>query len=114
MSRIPEYDIHGRGMRVDEALSELERIISSARSSGPKMFAVVTGYGSSGGTSRIKDAVLGACRRYLRLNHIRGFVAGEKAADILSPEFLAFSDAASIPVGYRRSPNPGVVIISVP
>ena len=114
MSRIPEYDIHGRGMRVAEALAALERIISSARHAGPKMFAVVTGYGSSGGTSRIKDAVLGACRNYRRLNHIRGFIDGEKAADLLSPEFLAFPDAASIPVDYRRSPNPGVVIISVP
>lgn len=114
MNRIPEYDLHGSGMRVDGALAALERIISSARRSGPKIFAVVTGYGSTGGTSRIKDAVLAACRKYRRLNHIRGFVDGEKAADFLSPEFLAFPDAASIPVSYRRSPNPGVVIISVP
>ena len=35
-------------------------------------------------------------------------------ADFLSPEFLEFPDVASIPVGYRSSPNPGVVIISVP
>ena len=114
MGRIPEYDLHERGMRVDGALAALERIIASARGSGPKMFAIVTGYGSSGGTSRIKDAVLGACRKYRRLNHIRGFIDGEKAADFLSPEFLAFPDMASIPASYRRSPNPGIVIISVP
>lgn len=110
---IPEYDLHGRGMRVDDALAMLERIVSSARSRGPRLFAVVTGYGSSGGTSKIKSAVLAACRKYKRQNHIRGFLDGEKAGDMFSAEFLSFPDAASIPAAYHRSPNPGIVIIKV-
>ena len=113
MSSIPEYDLHGRGMLVDDALVMLERLISSARSGGPGLFAVVTGYGSSGGTSKIKSAVLAACRKYKKQNHIRGFLDGEKAGDMFSEEFLAFPDAASIPVVYHRVANPGVVIIRV-
>ena len=35
------------------------------------------------------------------------------AADLLSPESLAFPGLAEIPVAYRRSPNPGVVFIRV-
>ena len=70
MTSMPEYDLHGRGMLVDDALAKLERIVSSARGSGPRLFAVVTGYGSSGGTSKIKEAVLSACRKYKRLNHV--------------------------------------------
>lgn len=108
-----EYDLHAAGMRVDDALAALERIVSSARRGGSGLFAVVTGYGSSGGTSLIKEAVLSACREYRRLNHIRGFLDGEKAADLLSPESLAFPGLAEIPVAYRRSPNPGVVFIQV-
>ena len=100
-------------MLVDDALAKLERIVSSARGGGPKLFAVVTGYGSSGGTSKIKDAVLAACRKYKRLNHIRGFLDGEKAGDVFSDEFLAFPDAASIPAVYHRTANPGIVIIRV-
>lgn len=100
-------------MRTDEALSDLDRIVSRARASGARVFAVVTGYGSSGGTSRIKSAVLAACRRYLRQNHIRGFLDGEKAGDMFSPESLAFPDCALIPNAYRRSPNPGIVFIAV-
>ena len=111
--RLIEYNLHERGMRVDDALARLERIVSSARAQGPRLFAVVTGYGSSGGTSRIKSAVMEACRRYRRQNHIRGFLDGEVAGDYFSEPFLAFPNAASIPPSYRRSPNPGIVIISV-
>lgn len=110
---IEEFDLHARGMRVDDALARLERIISSARAHGPTFFAVVTGYGSSGGTSLIKSAVLAACRRYRRQNHIRGFLDGEEAADFLTPNTLAFPMTASIPARYRRSPNPGIVFICV-
>jgi hypothetical protein len=111
--KLEEYDLHGRGMMVDDALALLDRIVSSARAGGPRLFAVVTGYGSSGGTSRIKSAVLAACRRYKRQNHIRGFLDGEFAGDMFSPQFLAFPDAASIPAHYHRSPNPGIVFIRV-
>lgn len=113
MRRLNEYDLHPRGMRTDEALSDLDRIVSRARAGGARVFAVVTGYGSNGGTSRIKSAVLAACRRYLRQNHIRGFLDGEKAGDMFSPESLAFPDCALIPNAYRRSPNPGIVFIAV-
>ena len=111
--RIEEYDLHGRGMMVDDALARLDRIVSAARAGGPSLFAVVTGYGSSGGTSRIKSAVLAACRRYRRQNHIKGFLDGEFAGDMFSPQFLAFPDAAAIPARYHRSPNPGIVFIRV-
>ena len=100
-------------MRVDDATSELERLVSWARSGGARVFGVVTGYGSSGGTSRIKSAVLSACRKYLRENHIRGFLDGEYAGDIFSKQFLAFPDCGLIPIGYKRSPNPGIVFIAV-
>lgn len=113
MGMLPEYDLHERGMRVDDALSKLERIISAARGGGPKLFAVVTGYGSSGGTSKIKSAVIAACRKYRRQNHIRGYLDGEKAGDMFSPEFLAFPNAAAIPAEYHRTANPGIVIIRV-
>ena len=110
---LPEFDLHEHGMRVDDALSRLERVVSSARAHGPRLFAVVTGYGSSGGTSRIKSAVLETCRRYRSQNHIRGFLDGELAADFFTPEYLSFPAAASIPPRYRRSPNPGIVFICV-
>ena len=105
-----EYDLHEPGMYVDDALAKLDRVISARRSQG-SLFAVVTGYGSQGGTSKIKTAVLAACRKYLRQNHIRGYLDGEKAADMFSPEFLAFPNAAGIPAQYRRTANPGIVLI---
>ena len=69
-----EYDLHPRGTNVDMALARLEQIVSAARASGHSLFAVITGYGSSGGTSLIKEGVLAACRRYRAQNHIRGFL----------------------------------------
>jgi len=110
---IEEFDLHPRGARVDDALARLDRIISYARGGGPSVFAVVTGYGSSGGTAMIKNAVIDACRRYRRQHHIRGYLDGEFAGDMFSAEFRAFPEASRIPVFYKRSPNPGIVFICV-
>lgn len=110
---IAEYDLHPAGARVDDAVAKLDRIVSSARNGGPPLFAVVTGYGSSGGTARIKSAVIAACRRYVKERHIRGFLDGEFAGDILSPQSLAFPESGRLPASCRRSPNPGVVYICV-
>jgi len=100
-------------MRVDDALARFDRIVSSERNCGRGVFAVVTGYGSTGGTAKIKDAVLAQCRRYLRQNHIRGFLDGEYAGDIFSSQALAFPELCSLPDSAHRSPNPGVVYIAV-
>ena len=109
----PEYDLHPSGTRVDDALAQLNRIFSAARGGGVGVFAVITGYGSSGGTAMIKGAVLAACRRFKSQNHIRGYLDGEFAGDMFSPQFLAFPDAARIPNFYKRFPNPGIVFICV-
>lgn len=108
-----EYDLHPQGATVDDALALLSRIVSAARGGGPSLFALITGYGSSGGTSMIKSAVMAACRRYLRQRHIRGFLDGECAGDMFSPQYQAFPDAGRIPVSYKRSPNPGIVFVCV-
>jgi len=113
MKSIPEYDLHSPGMHADDALAQFERIVSAHRMSREKMFAVITGYGSTGGTNRIKSSILSKCRKYAAQNHIRGFLDGEKAGDMFSMEFLSFPDAAAIPLSYKRSCNPGVVIVSV-
>jgi len=109
----PEYDLHPSGARVDDAVAQLNRIVSSARGGGANLFAVITGYGSSGGTAMIKGAVLAACRRYLRQHHIRGFLDGEFAGDMFSPQYLSFPEVARIPNFYKRFPNPGIVFICV-
>ena len=109
----PEYDLHPAGARVDDAVAQLNRIVSSARGGGANLFAVITGYGSSGGTAMIKGAVLAACRRYLRQHHIRGFLDGEFAGDMFSQQYLSFPEAARIPNFYKRFPNPGIVFICV-
>ena len=109
---LPEYDIHARGMTVDDALAQLDRIVSASRGGGSPVFAVITGYGSSGVTAMIKSAVISACRRYLRQRHITGFLDGEYAGDIFSPQYQSFRAADRIPVSYKRSPNPGLVFIS--
>ncbi len=108
-----EYDIHAPGMRADDATAALERIVSDERARGSGVFAVITGYGSRGGTSVIRDAVLRACSRYAALNHIRGYMPGDQAGDPFAPLHASFPDAWSIPARYKRSPNPGMVFICV-
>lgn len=109
----PEYDLHPRGARVDDAVSKFGRIVSQARGSGDGLFAVITGYGSSGGTAMIKSAILAACRKYVKQNHIRGFLDGEYAGDMFSAQYLSFPEASRIPNFYKRFPNPGIVFVCV-
>lgn len=110
---LPEYDLHPRGAHVDDAIARLDRVVSAARGGGESLFAVITGYGSSGGTALIKSAVLAACRKYKSQCHIRGFLDGEFAGDMFSPQYLAFPEAYRIPNFYKRFPNPGIVFICV-
>lgn len=108
-----EYDLHRRGMRADDAVARLDAIVSSERARGEGVFGVVTGYGSTGGTSMIKTAVLEACRGYLRTNHIRGYLDGDKAGDLFCDEALRFPAMAELPLQARMCPNPGIVYIAV-
>lgn len=112
-SRFTEYDLHGRGMRADDAVARLDTIISAHRARGEGLFGVVTGYGSTGGTAMIKAAVLEACRDYLRTNHIRGYLDGEKAGDLFCDEALRFPALGELPLSARMFPNPGIVYIAV-
>ncbi|MBQ4439867.1 MAG: hypothetical protein II909_01855 [Kiritimatiellae bacterium] len=105
---IPEYDLHKGGMKVDDAIAKLDRVLGLGRG---RLFAFVTGYGSSGGTSKIKEAVLAKLAHYRKIGHVRGFIDGEKAGDMFSAEFLSFPNAAEIPLVYKRTANPGVVIV---
>ena len=110
---IPEYDLHPAGASTEDALAILERIVASARRGNARVFVLITGYGSSGGTAKIKSAVLAKCRKYLAQRHIRGFLDGEFAGDMFSQQYMAFPAAAEIPVSYKRSPNPGIVFVCV-
>ena len=89
---ITEYDLHPRGARVDDAVARLNRIVAAERNGGAGLFAVITGYGSSGGTAMIKNAVLAACMKYKRQNHIRGFLDGEYAGDIKKDLVTQFNE----------------------
>lgn len=109
---LAEYDLHKRGMRVDEALALLERVVSQERGSGA-VVSLVTGYGSTGGTAMIKEAVIAKCAEYVRLNHIRGYLDGEYAGDPFSTQALSFPDLWALPPSAKRSPNPGVVYIAL-
>ena len=96
MKAVPEYDLHGRGMLIDDATSELDRLISRARNGGARVFAVVTGYGSTGGTSRIKSAVLAACRKYKsRTTSAGSWTANTPATSSRSSSFRSPTAASS-------------------
>lgn len=66
-------EFHGR-----VPLSEIEkRLRVLAR--GQKAFKILTGYGSSGGTSRSKEEAIKALRRMKKQGVIKGFIPGEEA-----------------------------------
>ena len=109
----PEYDLHPRGAHVDDAISMFRRIVIEARSFGPSVFGVITGHGSSGGTARIRSAILDECKLMAAGGNIRGYLPGECAGDIFTSEYLSFPETQAVPVRYKRSPNPGIIFIAV-
>lgn len=102
-------DIHKYKESVNNAIYELEVAISIGRKDKDHLVKVITGYGSSGGTHKIKTAVI----EYLesKKNHgIKDFIIGSDLFNY-NEKFYSFKYHHRIPKEEKMHQNPGVIYV---
>ena len=104
-------DIHKYKETVSDAIYELEQAISFGKRDKDHLVMVITGYGSSGGTHKIKDAVVSYLEE--KKGHgIKDYIVGSDLVDH-GPKFFSFKYLDVIPEREKRHGNPGCIFIIV-
>lgn len=102
-------DIHSCGETIPVAISKLETGLSFARRDKDKLLCLITGYGSTGKTHKIKTAVL----EYLEENKgkkFKDYILGSDL-DIFFVKYQSFKYGNRIPESEKRLKNPGCIYI---
>lgn len=103
-------DIHKYKASVKNALEELDVYIGLARKDKDRLLSVIVGYGSTGGTHKIKTGVLDKLEEYKNKGFIKDYILGSEL-DLFSPKYLSFKYKERIPTSEKRECNPGKVYI---
>ena len=102
-------DIHYGKPTVANALDHLDLFLKEVKKS-EKIVEVITGYGSTGGSSKIKNAVLLRLEEYKEKNYIKDFICGDEL-DIFNPKYQNFKYRILIPEDIKKMRNKGAIYI---
>ena len=102
-------DIHYKMPTVANALEHLDIFLKEVKRS-EKIVEVITGYGSSGGSSKIKNAVIKRLGELKESNYIKDFICGEEL-DIFNSKYLSFKYRSLIPDEYKKIQNKGAIYV---
>lgn len=102
-------DIHYGKPTVANALEHLELFIRDSKRS-EKIVEVITGYGSSGGSCKIRNAVTLKLVEYKEKNYIKDFIFGNEI-DIFNSKYQNFKYKTLLPEELKIIQNKGAVYI---
>ena len=103
-------DLHYTGASVNSAISELDQSIKLARNSKDRVLCLIVGYGSSGGSHKIKTAILEALNEKKNKNQVKEFIVGSDL-DIFNISYQKMKFKNLIPDEVKRRRNPGEIIV---
>lgn len=104
-----EIDIHEGHPKVDTAIKNLEAHIKLFKRQNKKAICVITGYGSKGGSHKIKNATI----EYLDMQKgklVKDYILGENI-DIFNLVYQKFSYKDLIDEEIKNKHNRGFVVI---
>ena len=102
-------DIHYGMPTVANALDHLDLFLKEVKRS-EKIVEVITGYGSTGGSSKIKKAVIERLEEYKDKKYIKDFICGDEL-DIFNKKYQNFKYLSLIPNEVKRIQNKGAIYI---
>ncbi len=102
-------DIHYGKPTVDNAINHLELFLKSVKGK-EKIVEVITGYGSTGGTHKIKNAVIDYLDNLIEKRYIKDYIWGNEL-DIFCSKYQNFSYKSLIPNSEKIKLNSGSVFI---
>ncbi len=102
-------DLHG--MNIDSALYNLDNHIKMAKKDKDRLLYVITGYGSSGKTHKIKNNVIDKLDEYKSTNYIKDYLLGNEI-DIFNTKYQSFPNK-NIPENIKNDRNLGAILVAV-
>ena len=102
-------DIHFGKPTVTNALEHLEIFLKEVKRS-EKIVEIITGYGSTGGSSKIKNAVILRLEEIKSTKYIKDYICGNEL-DIFNSKYQNFKYKALIPDEVKKVQNKGAVYI---
>ena len=102
-------DIHYGKPSVINALEHLDIFLKEVKRS-EKIVEVITGYGSTGGSSKIKNAVIERLEELKSQRYVKDFICGNEL-DIFNPKYQNFKYLSLIPDSVKKIRNNGAIYI---
>ena len=102
-------DIHFGKPTVANAIDHLDIFLKEVKRS-EKIVEVITGYGSTGGTSKIKNAVIERLEELKTQKYIKDYICGNEL-DIFNLKYQNFKYRDLIPEYVKKIRNSGAIYI---
>lgn len=102
-------DIHYGMPTVTNALEHLDLFLKEVKRN-EKIVEVITGYGSTGGSSKIKNAVIKRLLEYKEKNYIKDFICGNEL-DIFNSKYQNFKYISLLTPEIKKMQNKGAIYI---
>ena len=106
------YDIHNNNQNKDTVKYELDKEIKSTKRESDRLLYLIVGYGSSGGSHKIKNYVIEYLNEYIKTGFVKDYIIGSDI-DIFNPKYQQFKGREKLPENVKKERNPGVIIILV-
>lgn len=104
-----EIDIHYGHPTVDVAMESLIFHIKSEKKLNSKVVGIIVGYGSSGGTHKIKNEALNKLLEFKASNYIKDFILGNEL-DIFNSKYQSFKYKDLVRSEIDKH-NPGIIYV---
>ena len=102
-------DLHG--MNVDSAIYNLNNHLKMAKKDKDRLLYIITGYGSSGKTHKIKNKVIEVLDEYKMNKYIKDYLLGSEI-DIFNLKYQSFPNK-NIPENIKNERNLGAILVAV-
>lgn len=107
-----EYDIHYGKPTVENAMGMLKANIKLSKARKHKVVSLVVGYGSTGGTHKIKDATVLQLEEWKNTGYIKDYIKGEDL-DIFSKVYQNFKYGNLFSLEEKNRHNPGSIYVII-
>ncbi len=103
-------DLHLKNETVTTAIFNLRIAIKLARKSKDKVLCLIVGYGSTGGTHKIKSGILAELKNLEESKQIKGYIVGLEL-DIFNVKYQKLRGKEFIDQDCFKRKNPGEIIV---
>ncbi len=105
-------DIHSNSENYDTLVDKINIEIKFAKREKDKLLCLIVGYGSSGGSHKIKNNTIMILDELRKANKIKDYILGSDI-DIFNIKYQSFIGHENIPEMYKNKANSGIIIVHV-